>query len=96
MTGMPINQQNNYLLELMLKDIRKKMDDAVRDLIDTQQKELLDLISQFDTQTFVEQAFKEITHTEVMQTIMRNGALAEVKFILDINNNHIDQEVIKL
>lgn len=93
---MPINQQNNYLLELMLKDIRQKMDDAVKDLITSQQKELLNLISQFDTQSYVEKAFKEITHTEVMQTIMRNGALAEVKFILDINNNHIDQQVVKL
>lgn len=94
--NMPINQQNNYLLDLMLKDIRHKMDEAVKDLIDTQQKALLDLISQFDTQSYVEKAFKEITHTEVMQTIMRNGALAEVKFILDINNEHRDQEVIKL
>ncbi len=93
---MPINQQNSYLLDLMLKDIRKKMDDAVKDLVNRQQKELLELISNFDTQTYVERAFKDITHTEVMQTIMRNGAVAEVKFILDINGDHIDQTRVEL
>jgi len=80
----------------MLKDIRKKMDDAVKDLVNRQQKELLELISNFDTQTYVERAFKDITHTEVMQTIMRNGAVAEVKFILDINGDHIDQTRVEL
>lgn len=94
--SIPINQQNSYLLDLMLKDIRKKMDDAVKDLVNRQQKELLELISNFDTQTYVERAFKDITHTEVMQTIMRNGAVAEVKFILDINGDHIDQTRVEL
>lgn len=93
---LPINPLRAKLMELLLANVKKGLELSVRELREKQRKELEEHVNGFDINSYIEKAFTELALSPEAKEVFKDSMIQQIKFMLDINDQSVTDQVVKV